>query len=84
MRNLLAGLAVVAAGLAATPVLAQKPKSSAFEEPTAAERARLRELLDVVRRADRVEALPIEVTERKAWRRAAQKALPAGDFQSLP
>jgi hypothetical protein len=172
MRKLLAGVAVVVAALAATPALAQKPKSTVFEEPTAAERVRLSELLDIVRRADRVEALPIEVTgvglssegtvverpvtvdaaagrklgrmllrhdwdrgsmracmfepgvafrfhhgdrtaqiqicfrcgemaldgvsgqlgnkqmlgdaDRKAWRRAAQKAFPDGDFQSLP
>jgi hypothetical protein len=62
MPRRLAGYAlVVVAALAATPALAQKPTSSPFDEPTPAERVRLGELLDVVRHAQRVEALPVEV-----------------------
>jgi hypothetical protein len=51
--------ATAVAALAATPALAREPKSPVFDEPTAAERARLRELLDVIRQADRVVALPV-------------------------
>lgn len=59
MRRVLAGFALAIAAMVATPASAQKAKSSVFEEPTAAERVRLRDLLDIVSRADRVVALPI-------------------------
>src|SRR5688500_13068339 len=62
MRSQLAGVVLVVTTLAATTAIAQKPKASAFDEPTPAQRARLKQLLDVVRRADRVEALPIELS----------------------
>lgn len=58
MRSQLAGVALIAAALAATTAMAQQP-GSAFDPPTAEERVNLRQLLAIVRHADRVVALPV-------------------------
>jgi hypothetical protein len=45
--------------MAPTLAAGQQPTSSAFDPPTAAERMQLRQLLGIVRQADRVVALPV-------------------------